>query len=131
VRVRHVETEPASLNDEFRTDRGYMPYAARHLDSALLLPSPRSAWITVELNKSPCSYKQSDPPLVIVPPEPVDDFDLDQISHIVIKLFPMQNQSMARIQFRPSDSGSGRYSHHKVYIEQEVEIPALLDHGIA
>jgi hypothetical protein len=67
-----------------------MLYAARRLDSALLPPNSRSASITVELNKSPYSYQQSDPPLVIVPPEPVDDFDLDQISHIVIELLPIR-----------------------------------------
>jgi hypothetical protein len=42
-----------------------------------------------EMNESPYTYQQSDPPLIISLPESMDNFDFDQISHIVIKLIPI------------------------------------------
>jgi hypothetical protein len=77
------------LNDECRKDLEYRHDATRHLGSALLSPGGTSVQKIVEVKKNPYSYQQIDPPLVIGFPEPMDDFDLDQPSHIVVELLPI------------------------------------------
>lgn len=72
-------------------------------------------------------YHETYSPLIVALPEAVNDFDLDQISHILIELLPASRLiHYSHSKFSSLDTAEA-YIHHKIEVKQKVKIPAFLN----
>lgn len=69
------------------------------------------------------------PPLIVLSPKSMNYLNFNSISDIAIKVFPESSLASPHGNKRTIYAGS-RNSHDKIQIEQEIEIPAFLDHWV-